>query len=292
MDSMQYLLSGYHYTHDADFSLVRVLEKQFGYRYCLILMTSPNKIRMNNSQTYYNKKNTLIFFQSGSCVEYGGDGEHPFVNDWLEFFSTPEEIEELNLKPDIIIHEISQDMADTIGRYIDLLAKEYKQRDILFQRKTNNILEILLIEVSRYCAKEVYEEKSKKFDHKMLEKIKDIQAQIFEEYVSDVQKKGQENRAISEICFVNGISESHFRKCYKEIYNTTINRDIMEKRINTAQSLIFERPDLSMVRISQLCGYRTHEHFFRQFRKLTEMSPVEFKNRFFDLQSNLEMHHK
>lgn len=74
---MQYLLSGYHYTHDADFSLKRILEKQIGYRYCLVLMTSPNRIKMNTSEVYYNKKNTLIFFQSGSYVEYGGiyDGE-------------------------------------------------------------------------------------------------------------------------------------------------------------------------------------------------------------------------
>lgn len=289
---MQYLSSGYHYTHDADFYLNRVLEKQFGYRYCLVLMTSPNRVRINNSQLYVNKKNTLILFQSGSWAEYGGDGEHPFVNDWLEFSSTPEELDGISLKTDIIIREITDEMAETIGRHIDLLAKEYKNKDAHYQRKANDMLEILLIDVGRYCAKEVFEENALKFDHKLIEKIRGIQAQIFEEYVSNTQGKSKKARTISEICYLNGISESHFRKCYKEIFNTTINHDIMERRINTAQSLIFDRPELSMVRISQLCGYKNHEHFFRQFKKLTEMSPVEFKKRFSELQSNSEEHHK
>ncbi len=51
---------------------------------------------------------------------------------------------------------------------------------------------------------------------------------------------------------------------------------LREARINRAKGLI-QRTEHRMKTIAELCGYSSYEHFFKQFKQVVGMSPLEYK---------------
>ncbi|WP_242954295.1 helix-turn-helix domain-containing protein [Clostridium oryzae] len=52
--------------------------------------------------------------------------------------------------------------------------------------------------------------------------------------------------------------------------------DVIESRITYAKELLVES-DLPIKEISSLCGYQTEVHFMRLLKKLTTLTPTEYR---------------
>lgn len=74
-----------------------------------------------------------------------------------------------------------------------------------------------------------------------------------------------------------GVSVSYFHALYKQWFHTTFHADVIVSRIQTAEELLLSTPD-SVAQISERCGYLSPEHFIRQFRQTTGLSPQRYRH--------------
>lgn len=73
-----------------------------------------------------------------------------------------------------------------------------------------------------------------------------------------------------------GLNEKYFSTRFTKETGTTFSSYLMEFRISKAKELI-RKTDMKIYEISQSVGYNSVEHFNRIFKKLCQMSPVNYK---------------
>ena len=74
------------------------------------------------------------------------------------------------------------------------------------------------------------------------------------------------------------ISLSRFHHLYKELFHTTWKQDLIRSRVSHAKYLLRSSSD-SANQIAATCGYKNTEHFFRQFKKQTGLTPTEYRQK-------------
>ena len=79
---------------------------------------------------------------------------------------------------------------------------------------------------------------------------------------------------LSALC---GVSEVHFRRLFEYIYHTSPAKFLSFLRVRRAKELLIS-DSLSMLEISELCGFRNQYYFSKVFKKVEGMSPREYVN--------------
>lgn len=72
------------------------------------------------------------------------------------------------------------------------------------------------------------------------------------------------------------MSVSSFYSHYKEQFGVTFMEDVIRARIEYAKMLL-RTTDMSVHDISAQCGYRSYEHFARQFKRECGITPTEYR---------------
>jgi AraC-like DNA-binding protein len=73
-------------------------------------------------------------------------------------------------------------------------------------------------------------------------------------------------------------SPDYFCKLFKEKFGTTPKAYILDKRIHFAKKLIYET-QLSLTRISELCGFSDYVQFNKFYKKKENISPSQARAR-------------
>lgn len=76
--------------------------------------------------------------------------------------------------------------------------------------------------------------------------------------------------------YVN-LSPSHFQKIYKQFFLITPTNDVIRARIANAKSML-RYSSKSIYETANECGYKNVEHFIRQFKKNTQLTPKQYRN--------------
>ena len=90
-----------------------------------------------------------------------------------------------------------------------------------------------------------------------------------------MQSQPYKNFTSREMAEELGISASHFQYLYKHFFGIPFKSDLINIRMDYARDLILNT-DLKLEQISQLSGYNSEIHFYRQFREKTGMTPREY----------------
>jgi len=72
------------------------------------------------------------------------------------------------------------------------------------------------------------------------------------------------------------LSLSRFHHLYKDMHSTTFKQDIIQSRIKRAKYLL-RNENNTIKEISDICGYNNEEHFLRQFKKTTGVTPSDYR---------------
>lgn len=84
--------------------------------------------------------------------------------------------------------------------------------------------------------------------------------------------------ALTELSQVVDITPQHLCHSFKRITSHTVTEYINLTRIRKSKELIIQKQNLQMKEIAALVGFQDVSYFCKTFRKLVNMSPVEFRN--------------
>ena len=91
-----------------------------------------------------------------------------------------------------------------------------------------------------------------------------------------IYSKPYEPRNIESSAHEVRMSPSNFQHLYKKAFGISFINDIIQSRIEYAK-LHLTQTNITVKSISELCGYNNITHFFRQFKEVTGMTPIEYR---------------
>ena len=77
---------------------------------------------------------------------------------------------------------------------------------------------------------------------------------------------------VEDMARLVNMSESRFYYLYKKIFGISPQRDLAEKRVQTAKMLLAKK-QLTVKETARLTGYNNEYHFIRQFKQITGVTP-------------------
>ncbi len=92
----------------------------------------------------------------------------------------------------------------------------------------------------------------------------------------EMQSASDRDYNINNLADRMNISTSHFQHLYKRFFNVAFRTDLIKARIEHAK-FILSTTDFTVESISETCGYTNVIHFYRQFKKITGVTPSEFR---------------
>ena len=270
---MKYIQAGHNWVHDSDYMCEKKIEKNFSNRIQIILIRSKCTIRINEIPSSTYGRNTLCIAQSGSDVMYGSDGSENFVNDWLEFTATAEEMVTFGLDPELIVPEINDNYTNLLSELIHDMASVEINNPYHYEVATNAYLQLFLVKLAQYVSASDTQQLKTNYRHPHYTKFVKLRNRIFSSH---------EIFSVAQLASEANMSESHFRRCYKEIFHIPIHTDLIAHKIELSQQLLKDPNNYTTLQIADMLGYNNHEHFFRQFKKITHITPSEYRKAFYE----------
>ncbi len=151
-----------------------------------------------------------------------------------------------------------------LAKLILEIIREYREQSIYYKESVNGYLYSLAVELLRLDEEREKARRSNKVNTYIKEAI---------QYVSDHY---EEEIKIADMAKESGLSESHFRRLFEETMSMKPVEYINLVRIDKACNLI-QKQDLSMEDVCYRVGYQTPSTFNRNFKRLTGMTPYQWK---------------
>ena len=83
--------------------------------------------------------------------------------------------------------------------------------------------------------------------------------------------------SVDEVSRKTGVSKSHLFTLFRKHLKSSPYSYLLSKRIELARELLVTRLDIPIKQISESCGFKTLEIFYRRFRQYTGTSPAAYR---------------
>lgn len=156
------------------------------------------------------------------------------------------------------------------GKITDIvlkLCREQREKRDGYPSMSSALCAELLIEISRSIERS---RPSILKDKALYEKISPAIAYILQFYDEEISVK-----QLSDVCF---LSETHFRRMFKQAIGLTPSEYLYQVRISAAKSLL-ETDSASVLQICSATGYRSQTSFNKHFKRYTGTTPSEYKSK-------------
>lgn len=207
--------------------------------------------------------NTLIIYKPYSYIHYGCKEPH-YNDNWIHFELHGEDedfLERLELpvdRPFILPH------MGTLISYSKLVVLEKLSTHSHKEDVMDSLMHALLYSISDQLRTEPNSNTNNKYYHPM----KELRMEIL-----NAPYKKWETPELAEKVH---LSISHFQHLYKEFFGVTCIQDIISARIKHAQFYLCTS-EMSISSLASFCGYENELHFMRQFKKLTGLTPSQYR---------------
>ncbi len=200
--------------------------------------------------------NTAIFFKPHAPQIYRGIVDKGNYKDhWMEFDIEEDTIENMGIPMSTPITGFDVKKIDALFEL--LLDENYfggKKKDLYIRLFMQTILEKI--------SESVHEVVNKQDGFQQIHQ----QIWIHPEYDWNVEE------AAASLNF----SKSHFQNMYKSMIGESFRNDVINCRINRACTLL-EETNMTVTQIATVCGYSSDNYFVRQFKQITEMTPMQYR---------------
>lgn len=252
MNRIQYV--DYDVTHTEDF----VFDIPEGHDcWLLILTTTPAVFYIDNEYKEY-PPNSAVLYKPHQKIYYRACSE-TYGNDWLRFYTDEAYVTTtpINCGVPFLIQDPTY-----CHKLYQLLATEHILSNNYKDITIDNLLRVLFNKLL-----ESYNYKNISPLHRNLNELK-----------MEIYRSPEMMWTVSKMAEKLNISSGYLEDIYKNTFGVTCMDDVINSRINLAKKyLLYDH--YTIAEIVPLCGYRNMEHFFRQFKKITGVTPNRFRNR-------------
>lgn len=256
---MEIAFIGYNHIHDSDLNIVRPLGSG---DFLVLLVKSPAIFNVNGKDIF--TPPNIFFLYPKDSPQYYKACSTTFINDWMHLHLTS--ADEKNLKglgipfeTPIPIHDI-----EYFSHLINDLSVEYYSSNIHKKSTIECYLHIFFNKISEEIAQHSVHMQTKNYD-----KFSLLRSKIY----SRPYLKWDISNLSHQIC----LSPSYFQHLYKKHFGITCMADIIHARIEYSKQLLCTT-SLSVHNIAEQCGYENDVHYMRQFKKLTGMTPTQYRS--------------
>ncbi len=223
--------------------------------YLILLTHSPSVFWVDGEMKAY-PENRAVFFRPGYKVLYGACGG-PFINDWISFSTTDNFITTAPL-PQGVPFELKH--LDYCSKLIQLIFTEncmdggsYKDLSI------TNLIATLV----------------NKFLESVNGGVKSIHYLKLMELRKEIINNAKEDWTVKRMADTLHISPGYLQALYKSAFGVSCMEDVINSRVKLAEGYLAGKGYL-ISEIAAKCGYKSTEHFYRQFKKVTGCTPNDY----------------
>ena len=237
--------------HDSTFDVNRPQ----GYtEYLLLLIKSPAKILVNDKWQNI-MPNTAVIFNPGQKHRYCAT-DNVYIDDWMHFKSNTD------LLGDHFPfgQPISFQNSDYYYELFHLIYKEYFGTSAHRKLIINNLTTALL--------DKIYDKSSIKAYPHIYYSLTGLREQIYQ--------SPSKQWSVEDMAAQLNISVGYLHTVYRQYFNTTCMNDVIQSRIHFSCELLASN-NMSLDKISQMCGYHSTEHFIRQFKTVIGTTPGKYR---------------
>ena len=181
------------------------------------------------------------------------------------------EMKECRMSPDEIIKIVNRrgviEAAESHSRMahlIRLIIEECREQNKYYKESLKGYIRTLVIEIMRLDEEITQIGQNVKLNH------------YVDKAASYIERHYDEPIKVEDLASECGLSESHFRRIFKDSTNMKPLDYVNLIRINKACDLL-RSGDYSMLDVGRKVGYQTASSFNRNFRELTGMSPLQWR---------------
>ena len=229
--------------------------------YMLLIIKTPSNFTVFNVSYKVQPGTAIIFAPNVPYFYQNPDGE--YIDDWLHFDTDePKLIERLNA---ISNHPFSVEDTNIFSFCIHhiLLELSFGQPD--FKDENMRALFTFLLN-SLSTAHATFQ------SHANITPLENQLKQLHLEISNSLEQKHSIARCAKQL----NISESYFQLIYKKLFGVSFQQDLILMRVTRARFNL-STSNLSLSQIAELCGYNNEVHFYRQFKKLTGVTPAYYR---------------
>ncbi|MDD3049337.1 MAG: AraC family transcriptional regulator [Bacilli bacterium] len=150
--------------------------------------------------------------------------------------------------------------------YLRTLVEEIKNEDENYEAISQNLLEILILNIIRRTKKKIQIKATKKVTK---------ECRFIEQYINDHFAEDITLQKLSDLTYLNKYYIVHVFKKYKGL--SPINY-LIERRMLEAKNLL-ETTNYSVSKISDIIGFSSQSYFSQTFKKEMEMTPNQYRKR-------------
>lgn len=242
------------------------LHREFGSGdYLFVLFKSPSKVLVDGKYIDVNTGN-CIFFSKHKIQSYFPVEDTEFLHDFMHFdlendfetmlmSSIPKDTV-INLSLPNNISEILLEIKNELhGVFVKYKEKILSNLGMVFLYRIKSELEIIDIDDTK---------------RRHFNKFYNLRAEIYQ--------RPHEDWTIDCLCARIYLSRSYFQHLYKLFFSVSCTEDVINARISLAK-LLLTSGNMPIKEITKRCGYANTEHFIRQFKAYTGMSPTKFRTK-------------
>jgi AraC-like DNA-binding protein len=250
---------GYNHSHDADFNINR----PFGSGDYLLLLLKTPAIFTFNASDIISQADSFILYSENTPQFYRAYGPL-FSNDWFHFkLESGDEtlINKLEIPLNKIIHIGDLNELSII---INNLCYETYASNRYRSQTIELYLKLFFIKLSNKIHNSNSNTANTHYD-----KLSIIRTKIYNQPYNHWDIEG--------LSYELTMSRSCFQHLYKDFFGVSPITDVILSRIEYAKYLL-STTDISIKKISEMCGYTNDIHFMRQFKQQVKLTPTEYRN--------------
>jgi len=258
MTNIEYM--GCEYVEPCDY----IFDVPIGKYYLILITHTPAVFWVDGKITEYPGK-CGIMFHPHQKVLYGASGGK-FINDWICFSSNDAGITAANL-PRGVPFPLRE--TDYCSKLVQLIFYEnclsgggnsYKDLSI------NNLMMTLL----------------NKFMESFISRPVSVHYQKLIELRARIIGNANEDWSVNKMADLLNISPGYLQTLYKNTFGVSCMDDVINNRIRMAKEYLLSKAG-SASEAAFFCGYRSAEHFYRQFKSITGYTPKEFVKKVYEV---------
>lgn len=229
--------------------------------YVFLNLRCPCSVKVANS-----------IFQVSSCAilviapntPYSVSAANKIVYDWMHVVGeVPSIMQIYGLSPNEVF-SISHSASQNITRLFEELEFYFYCKPYFWWKFCSIKLEECFMTVSRDIGHKRYINES----DDMFSKLQVIR--------SEMSAYPERNWSVEMLSALLHVSPSRVYPLYKRVFNTTPHNDLILMRVEQAKRLLNSHTPIAQ--IASDCGYRNFNHFCRQFKLITHLTPSQFRD--------------